>query len=446
MRRGRPFSTPMCRRAGSRGQRQPCATNGSVRGGGGPRPFRWARLIAAFATACAVAGCGGASTSDTPTQTRTNTAKHQAISFPALVAKVRSGVIRIESTTCDGESIGTGFLISPRLVATVEHVVDGAVAINLKRGSRTIAHGTVIGNDASRDVALVRLSRSVPGYVFTLSARSPELGENVAAMGFPLDLPLSVTRGSVSGSGRNIPIGGETRHNLVQTDAAVNPGNSGGPLFASNGDVVGLIDLGTNQAQGLAFAVSSRVAAPLLEAWRTSPQPVGTTQCDQTPLPASDSAPSSPPSTESGVSTFDGSYFSIDYPSTWVIKSKEKKQSYGYDTTIADPADSTRLLRVDVTPGVSSSDPLEIARPVIQAVRQTPGYSEIGLTRETFNGYDALHWEFVDKEAGQFVHKEDEFFVDQNGDGFAVLTEAAAADYPDLTDTFAQLRSSLSTP
>ena len=125
-------------------------------------------------------------------------------------------------------------------------------------------------------------------------------------MGFPLGLPLSVSRGSVSGSGRNIPIDGETRRNLVQTDAAVNPGNSGGPLFSSTGEVVGLVDLGTSQAQGLAFAVSSRVAAPLLDAWRSSPQPVRGDTLRRAPVPTADSAPAEPPSSESGVSTFNG--------------------------------------------------------------------------------------------------------------------------------------------
>jgi hypothetical protein len=129
-----------------------------------------------------------------------------------------------------------------------------------------------------------------------------------------------------------------------------------------------------------------------------------------------------------------------------MIKARGKQVSYGYDTTFVDPTDSTRMLRVDVNTGVGDADPLDQARPVIGAVRGSPGYSELDLSRETFDGYDAVHWEFVDRESGQLAHKEDEFFVDQNGDGFAVLTAASAADYPDLGDTFAELRASLSTP
>jgi len=97
------------------------------------------------------------------------------------------------------------------------------------------------------------------------------LGDDVAAIGFPLALPLTVTRGSVSGMDRTIPIDGLRRRTLIQTDAAVNPGNSGGPLITDNGAVVGLVDLGTTQANGLAFAVSSQVARPLVQAWQAAP-------------------------------------------------------------------------------------------------------------------------------------------------------------------------------
>jgi hypothetical protein len=118
------------------------------------------------------------------------------------------------------------------------------------------------------------------GYHFTISPREPRLAEDVAALGFPLGLPLTVTRGVVSGSDRTIPINGIDRKKLVQTDAAVNPGNSGGPLIATDtGEVVGLVDLGTSQANGLAFAVSGQVASPLLQAWKVSPQPVSAPSC-----------------------------------------------------------------------------------------------------------------------------------------------------------------------
>jgi serine protease Do len=150
-------------------------------------------------------------------------------------------------------------LIAPRLVTTVDHVVADAETVTLKRGGAIIGSGTVLGEDPARDVALVRSSLPITGHVFQLSAAQPRLGEGVAALGFPLGLPLTVTRGSVSGLRRSVPIESIVRRNMIQTDAAVNPGTSGGPLLnAATGDVLGLVDLGTTQANGLAFAVRYR--------------------------------------------------------------------------------------------------------------------------------------------------------------------------------------------
>ena len=74
---------------------------------------------------------------------------------------------------------------------------------------------------------------------------------------------MTVTRGTVSGLGGTIPINRINRRGLVQTDAAVNPGNSGGPLLTDSGQGVGLVDLGTTQANELAFAVNAQVARPV---------------------------------------------------------------------------------------------------------------------------------------------------------------------------------------
>src|SRR6266536_551215 len=78
------------------------------------------------------------------------------------------------------------------------------------------------------------------------SSHAPSLGEDVIAVGYPLGLPLTVTKGAVSGLKRTIPIQGVRRLRLIQTDAAVNPGNSGGPLISTaTGEMIGLIDLGS---------------------------------------------------------------------------------------------------------------------------------------------------------------------------------------------------------
>jgi S1-C subfamily serine protease len=208
--------------------------------------------------------------------------------LPDLVARVQSGVIRIEASGCGDSGIGTGFLIGKRSVATVDHVVDGARRIVLKSGGRVVAHGQVIGADPARDLALVRTDSSLDGYRFNLAPRDPRIGDEVAVLGFPLGLPLTLSRGTVSGLNRTIPIEEVKRRRLVQTDAAVNHGNSGGPLIdVSTGDVVGLVDLGTTEANGIAFAVSAKVAEPLLRAWDTAPQPAGVSSCGSNVPPSS---------------------------------------------------------------------------------------------------------------------------------------------------------------
>jgi serine protease Do len=246
-------------------------------------------LVCLLPLCAALAGCGNTSTVKQATSESTRTArqaptppvmKPKAVSLRALVARDRSGVLRIEVDTCDDQGVGTGFLLSPRLVATVQHVVDGVRSIRLVRGGTSLGTATVIGSDSSRDLALLRTSRPISGYHFSLEKRAPALGEDVAVLGFPLGLPLSVSKGLVSGSDRTIPIEGIKRRKLIQTDAAVNRGNSGGPLLSlDSGQVVGLIDIGTTAANGLAFAVSSRVARGLLDAWAASPQPVAARNC-----------------------------------------------------------------------------------------------------------------------------------------------------------------------
>lgn len=252
----------------------------------------------AVAIGCGLASCGGSGGSVTVANRTTGSSSSTATTIVTrtvapttststdalakLVATAQSGVIRIQANGCGTQDIGTGFLIGPQLVATVEHVVDGASSISLVQNGKIVGTGAVIGDDPVRDVALVQANRPLSGHVFQLESTKSALGTSVAALGFPLGLPLTVTQGGVSGLNRTIPIDGIRRRDLIQTDAAVNPGNSGGPLLSlDNGRVVGLIDLGTTQANGIAFAVSAQVAVPLLQAWTASPQSKPQQLCQQ---------------------------------------------------------------------------------------------------------------------------------------------------------------------
>jgi hypothetical protein len=79
-------------------------------------------------------------------------------------------------------------------------------------------------------------------------------------------------------------------------------------------------------------------------------------------------------------------------------------------------------------------------------LRRQPGYRELALVRTTFNGYDAIYWEFLVSQAGVLLHKVDIFFIDQYGEGLGVLTQAPAAAWSSWASTFAALRESLSIP
>ena len=412
------------------------------------------RLTALIGASIALAGCGASSrkrstsTRLTRTEIKTVTASSSAPTLEALVAKARSGVVRIQAYGCGAEEIGTGFLIGPRLIATVDHVVNGALSITLKQGGRPVGTGTVIGEDPTRDVALVRASRPLNGTVLSLATRPPQLGEPVAALGFPEGLPLTATQGSVSGRGRTVPIDGVRRRDMVQTDAAVNPGNSGGPLIdVGTGDVVGLVDLGTDQANGIAFAVSAQVADPLLQAWESAPETVSAAGCggSTTTNPAEVGTQPSQTTTTPATLTYNGHAFSIVYPSGWQIQDAEQKESYGTDTTFVSPSDPNTLMRVDVSPNTTASNPQSAAQPVIDSLEGQPGYRQLDLSSTTLDGFPALHWEFLVREDGVLLHKEDVFFIDtDNDDGVGILTSAPAGQYLDLASSFSALRQSVS--
>jgi S1-C subfamily serine protease len=399
-------------------------------------------LLAAgtLATALLCSACGGSQKGGQVAKT-TPTEASTPRTFADVVAQVRSGVIRVEVDTCDGSGVGTGILIGPRLVATVEHVIDGAQTITLKRAGKIVARGTVVGSDAARDVALVRTDHAITGYRFAFAKRAPRLGEDVAAIGFPLGLPLTVTRGSVSGMNRTIPIDGVERNRLVQTDAAVNPGNSGGPLMTDLGQVVGLVDLGTNQANGLAFAVSSSVAGPLIQSWTAAPQPVSAPACATPPQAQAAPAPPATTTGNSSIQTYTGQDFSIAYPAAWIVSAAEVNKGSYYDTTISPPGDRTLLLRVDENPTGGSSSLEAAAAPVIASLRKDPSYTELDLSHTSYQGGDALLWEFLVIERGVLLHKVDLFFIDPTtGSEWAILTQAPADQWTQDSSAFDTLR------
>jgi S1-C subfamily serine protease len=156
----------------------------------------------------------------------------------------------------DGVATGTGFAIAGGRIVTNQHVVAGAELVAVRLDGRRV-RARVLGSDASTDLAILRLPRERARTLSTLPlGRSADVrpGDTAIAIGNPFGLARSVTAGVVSAVGRRItaPDGARIR-DAIQTDAAVNPGNSGGPLLDGRGRVIGVI--AQSRGDGLSFAV-----------------------------------------------------------------------------------------------------------------------------------------------------------------------------------------------
>lgn len=157
---------------------------------------------------------------------------------------------------------GSGFIVSADgLVLTNAHVVRDAKEVTVKLQDRTEHRARVLGVDAATDIAVLRIEgTSLPAVVLG-DPSQVRVGDYVLAIGAPFGFEQSATQGIVSAKGRALP--GDSRVPFIQTDAAVNPGNSGGPLFDGAGRVIGInsqIYSSSGGFQGLAFAIPIDVA------------------------------------------------------------------------------------------------------------------------------------------------------------------------------------------
>jgi S1-C subfamily serine protease len=158
------------------------------------------------------------------------------------------------------EGAGSGVIFAPDgYIITNAHVVDGARKITVSLADGHDLDGTLVGADAETDTAVVRVSapdgKPLPAAKLG-NSDSLQVGQLVIAIGSPIGLQSTVTAGIVSALHRTLPgFGGQLIEDIIQTDAAVNPGNSGGPLVNSHGEVIGINVAVVQQAQGLSFAI-----------------------------------------------------------------------------------------------------------------------------------------------------------------------------------------------
>ncbi len=203
----------------------------------------------------------------------------QLPSFVELVKRHRPAVVNISpSTPKEGsrrggqhpfgdllrESLGSGFLISREgLVLTNYHVVERASKILVRTGDRREFLARLVGKDARTDIALLKIEGGGP-FIFVRLGDSDrlEVGEWVVAIGNPYGLDQTVTAGIVSAKGR--VLSASPYDDYIQTDASMNPGNSGGPLFNTQGEVVGIATAISPAGQGIGFAIPINIVKKLL--------------------------------------------------------------------------------------------------------------------------------------------------------------------------------------
>ena len=163
---------------------------------------------------------------------------------------------------------GSGFFVSPDgYILTNNHVIDKAESLTVILEDETSHKAKVIGTDPRTDLALLKIDIKKAPYVKFGNSDKLAIGDWVVAIGNPLGLDFTVTAGILSAKGRDI-FGGTAYGDFLQTDAAINRGNSGGPLYNTKGEVIGINTAIVVGGQGLGFAIPSNLAVRIMDALR----------------------------------------------------------------------------------------------------------------------------------------------------------------------------------
>ena len=189
--------------------------------------------------------------------------------FGSLIEQLYGGQMQIPNNV--SVAYGSGVVISPDgYIVTNNHVVEGANKIEVTFNDKHKRTATIIGNDPSTDLALIKVDAQDLEFLTFADSDEVKVGEWVLAVGNPFNLTSTVTAGIVSAKARNINIlgDGSTIESFIQTDAAINPGNSGGALVDIEGNLIGInaaIASRTGSYEGYSFAIPSNIVKKVVE-------------------------------------------------------------------------------------------------------------------------------------------------------------------------------------
>jgi len=236
-------------------------------------------IVALLAGGCSSNGSGaGATTTATVTSTsQVSTPVMTLADFASVIAAVRPSVVAI-TTEVTGYSVfgayteegaGSGWIIdSNGLIVTNNHVVDGASTVTVTLEDGRTFNAVAVYNDTFSDLAVIKIdAKNLPAAKLGDST-SLRMGDWVVAIGNSLGMGISATKGIVSATGVSITeSAGNTLYNLIQTDAAINAGNSGGPLVNLAGEVIGInsVKISDVGVEGMGYAISMEEASPILQ-------------------------------------------------------------------------------------------------------------------------------------------------------------------------------------
>ena len=205
----------------------------------------------------------------------------KALTATQIYQQDSTGVVAIKAVTSEGEDEGTGIVLNEQgLILTNDHVIKGATSLTVDASgsSKKTTSATLVGEEANQDLALIKVDPSGLGLkpLALASSSSAKVGDTVYAIGTPYGLEETFTKGIVSALGREIAApDGSKISGAIQTDAALNPGNSGGPLLNEQGEVIGVnSQIASDAAQtegsqpgstGVGFAISSNTVAMVVK-------------------------------------------------------------------------------------------------------------------------------------------------------------------------------------